>query len=110
MILPPELSRRILEQVQILEQAAQALQQAQDELPAPDAEDVALLWEGGSLSVAAYLIGLLQRVVMSIENAASDLRTGLEEETLSNLDQMRPSAMEINAIEAALGERLPKSG
>ena len=110
MTISTELSKRILEQAQILDQAGHALQQAQDELPTPDAEEVALLWEGGSLSIDAYLIGLLQRVVMSVENAASDLRTGLDEETLANLDQMRPSAMEINAIEAALGERLQKSG
>ena len=110
MTISTELSQRILEQAQILDQAAQTLQQAQDALPVPDAEEVALLWEGGSLSVAAHLIGLLQRTIMKVENAASDLRTGLDEETLAVVDQIRPSVMEINAIEAALGERLQKSG
>lgn len=104
-MLSPEISQQILEQAEILERVTQILQEAQDALPAPDPEDVALLREGGSLSVAAYLIGLLQRVIMSVENAASDLQTGLDVETLAVLDQIRPSLVEINAIESALQER-----
>lgn len=108
MTIPPELAQRIQEQAQILDQAAQTLQEAQDALPAPDAEEVALLRKGGHLSIAAHLIGLLQRTIMKVENAASDLRTGLDEETLAVVDQIRPSAVEINAIEAALDERLQR--
>lgn len=106
--LPADIARQILEQAEVLERVTQILQEAQDALPPPDPEEVALLREGGSLSVAAYLIGLLQRAVMSTENAASDLRTGLDAETLAVLDQMRPSAVEINAIESALQERLQR--
>jgi hypothetical protein len=107
-VLSADIGRQILEQAAGLERIAQILQEAQDELPAPNPEDVALLREGGSLSVAAYLSGLLQRVIMSVENAASDLRTGLDVETLAVLDQMRPSAAEINSIESALLDRLQR--
>jgi hypothetical protein len=103
-----DIIHQILEQSQILDQVTQVLQRAQNALPSPDAEEVALLWEGGSLSVAAHVSGLLQRVILSVENAASDLRTGLEEETLSILDQIHPSAAEIHAIESALDERMHK--
>jgi len=106
--LPADVARQILEQAQALEQVAQILQEAQDALPPPAPEAIALLREGGHLSVAEYLIGLLQRVIMSVENAASDLRTGLDVETLAVLDQMRPSAAEINAIESALLDRLKR--
>ena len=106
--LSPDVARQILEQAQVLEQVTQILQEAQDALPSPDPEDIALLREGGTLSIAAYLSGLLQRVIMSVENAASDLRTGVDVETLAVLDQMRPSAVEINAIESALLDRLQR--
>lgn len=108
-VISVELANEILEQARILDRVTQALQEAQDALPAPDGEEVGLLREGGSLSVATYLNGLLQRAIVSVENVASDLRTGLEEETLSILDQLRPSAAEINAIEAALNERLQRN-
>ncbi len=104
-VLSPETARQILEQAEVLERVTQILQEAQDALPPPDPDEVALLREGGCLSVAAYLIGLLQRVILSTENAASDLRASVDAETLAVLDQMRPSAVEINAIESALQER-----
>lgn len=103
-----DIARQILEQAQILEQVTQILQEAQDALPPPDPEEIVLLREGGTLSVAAYLSGLLQRVITTVENAASDLRTGLDAETLAVLDQIRPSAVEINAIESALQDRLQR--
>ncbi len=103
--LSADVVRQILEQAEALERVTQILQEAQDALPSPDPEEVALLREGGSLSVAAYLSGLLQRVILSVENAASDLRTGVDMETLAVVDQMRPSMVEINAIESALQER-----
>ena len=106
--LSADIARQILEQAQVLEQATQILQDAQDALPPLNPEEIALLREGGNLSVAAYLSGLLQRVIVSVENAASDLRTGLDVETLAHLDQMRPSAVEINAIESALLDRLQR--
>lgn len=107
-VLSADISRQILEQAEVLERIMQILQEAQDALPPPDPEEVALLRQGGSFSVAAYLSGLLQRVIMTVENAASDLRTGLDVETLAVLDQMRPSMVEINAIESALQDRLKR--
>lgn len=106
--IPADLASELLEQSQILDQVTCSLQQMQDTLPTPGQEEVSLLWEGGTLSVAAYLCGLLQRVILSVENAASDLRTGIEQETLSILDQIHPSAAEINAIDAVLRERLQR--
>ena len=100
------LAVQLLEQAEILERVTQVLQDVQAALPAPGAKEVAALRTGGSLSVAAYLNGLLQRVIMSVENAASDLRAGVDEENLSHLDKLRLSAVEINAIEAALSERM----
>ncbi|HYU34085.1 MAG TPA: hypothetical protein VEW48_18170 [Thermoanaerobaculia bacterium] len=102
-------TRQILEQAEALERVTAILQESQDALPPPDPEEVALLREGGSLSVAAFLGGLLQRVIVSVENAASDLRTGVDAETLAVLDQMRPSAAEINSIESALMDRLQRN-
>ena len=106
--LPPDIAQQILEQAQILERVTQVLQEAQDALPPPDPEEIAWLREGGNLSPAAYLMGLLQRVITSVENAASDLRTGLDVETLAVLDQIRPSLVEINAIESALLDRMQR--
>lgn len=101
-----DLAAQIQEQARLLDQVAQALQKLQNTLPAPSIKEVSTLRRGGPLSIAAYLIGLVQRAIVSVENAASDLTTGLDEETLSCLDTMRPSAVEINAIESAMNERL----
>lgn len=103
--LSTETATKILSQSALLERIAHTLQETQTALPVPSQEEVAALRNGGSLSVAAYLNGLLQRVILSVENAASDLRTGIEEETLSMLDEMRLSTVEINAIVAAVDER-----
>jgi hypothetical protein len=103
------LAVQLLEQAEILERATQILHDVQAALPAPSAKEVAALRRGGSISVAAYLSGLLQRVIVNVENAASDLRAGMDEETLSVLDELRLSAVEINAIESALSERLTES-
>ena len=40
--------------------------------------------------------------------ATGGVRTGLDAETLAVLDQIRPSAVEINAIESALQDRLQR--
>lgn len=108
-ILSADTSRQLLEQAQVLERALQTLQEAQDALPLPEPADVALLRQGGSLSITAHLIGLLQRVIINVENAASDLRAGIDVETLAVLDQMRLSRIEINAIESAMQERQVKA-
>lgn len=105
LVIPADTANQILKQSSHLDQIAQTLQEAQAALPVPSLEEVAALRSGGPLSAAAYLNGLLQRVILSVENAASDLRTGMEEETLSMMDQMRLSTVEINAIVAAVEER-----
>lgn len=99
-----EIIRQLRRQSRILGRVVQALQKVQDGIPRPSEREIAELRRGGSLSVAAYLIGLLQRVLVNVENAASDLRTGADEKMLSRVDKLRPCAIEINAISAALDE------
>ena len=93
------------EQAEILDTVAQILQEAQLSLPLPSQKEIAELRKGGPLSKEAYLLGLYQRVILSAENAASDLRTGTDPDTLEKLDRIRLSVVEINAIEAACQER-----
>jgi hypothetical protein len=102
------LTARMVEQAEILERVVLILHSVQSALSAPSQKEVAALRSGGSLSVAAYLSGLLQRVLVNVENAASDLRAGADEEHLADLDGIRLSAVEISAIESALQERLRK--
>jgi hypothetical protein len=103
--LPAEIAEKILTQVHALDRVTQILQEAQDELPAPSLKEISALRSGESFSVAVYLIGLLQRAIVDIENASSDLRAAFEEEGLSCLESMRPNAADIAAIETALNER-----
>lgn len=105
-----DLSKPIQEQADVLDRVAQILQEAQLSLPLPTWEEIAKLRRGGPLSKEAYLLGLLQRVILSAENAASDLRAGIDPDTLENLDEIRLSVVEINAIETGLKERQGKAG
>ena len=106
----PDLAKQAEEQAEILDRVAQILQEAQLSIPLPSAEEIAELRRGGPLSKEAYLLGLLQRVILNAENAASDLRIGTDPDTLEKLDRIRLSIVEINAIEAALQERRGKPG
>ena len=101
----PDLSKQAEEQADVLDRVAQILQEAQLSLPLPSREEIAELRRGGPLSKEAYLLGLFQRLILSTENAASDLRIGTDPDTLEKLDRIRLSIVEINAIEAALQER-----
>jgi hypothetical protein len=105
-----DLSKPIQEQADVLDRVAQILQEAQLSLPLPTREEIVDLRRGGPLGKEAYLLGLLQRVILSAENAASDLRTGIDPETLNHLDEIRLSVVEINAIDAAFQERQGKAG
>lgn len=105
-----DLAKQAEEQAEILDRAAQILQEAQLSVPLPTREEIAELRRGGPLSKEAYLLGVLQRVILSAENAASDLRIGVDPETLNNLDEIRLSVVEINAIDAAFQERQSKAG
>jgi hypothetical protein len=102
---PEKIAAKVLEQAQALDQVAQILQEAQDELPAPSLKEISALRSGDSFTIVVYLIGLLQRSIVDIENASSDLRATFEEDGLSFLERMRPSAADIAAVETALNER-----
>jgi hypothetical protein len=69
----------------------------------PTAEEVAHIRKvRRTLTPETYLIGLYQRVMVAIENAAADLRAVCEETAMEELLQLELSADEVNAIEAAL--------
>ena len=54
------------------------------------------------LSLPAYLRGVLQRVILNVEDAACDLRSGTEDEALAEAPSLSPTEVLLNAIEASL--------
>lgn len=95
-------------QASILDAVVETLQQTQATLPEPGREEIQALREGRQpLSLPAFLRGNLQRVMVAVEDAACDLRSGADDEALSGAPDIRPTAAFINAIESSLGR--PKS-
>ena len=92
--------------VRMFDAAVEILQEAQMTIPAPSLEEVAEIRQGKRpLTKEAYLLGLFQRSIVAAENLASDLRA-TDQETLRNVQKMRLSMMELNALEEAVAERL----
>jgi hypothetical protein len=90
---------------QMFETALELLQDAQALLPAPTLEEIAGMRERKRpLTREAYLLGLLQRVIVGAENLASDLRI-VDEEILRNVHEFDLSALEFNAMEEAAARR-----
>lgn len=84
------------------------LQEAQTLVPAPSLEEVAEMRQGKRpLTREAFLLGLLQRVVLGAENLASDLQA-VNEEILRDVHEIRLSALEFNAMEEAIIQRMSK--
>lgn len=84
------------------------LQEAQTLVPAPSLEEVAEMRQGKRpLTREAFLLGLLQRVVLGAENLASDLQA-VDEEILRDVHEIRLSALEFNAMEEAIIQRMSK--
>jgi hypothetical protein len=90
--------------VQVDELLAQ-LESFQERIPAPPAEELAAILAGRPLSLEAHAIALLQRSIMTFENGIWDLRTGLEEESLAQLPDRKPSLLEVNALLSGLPKR-----
>jgi hypothetical protein len=90
---------------QMLESATEILQQAEALLPAPSLEEIAAMRRKEPLTRDAFLLGLIQRVVIGAENLASDLRN-VDEETLRNVHELDVTALEFNAMEEAVVRRM----
>jgi len=102
--LPELLSLTEAKGIQVDELLAQ-LEAFQERIPAPSSEELAAILAGGPLSLEAHAIALLQRSIMTFENGIWDLRTGLEEESLAQLPDRKPSLLEVNALLAGLPKR-----
>ena len=84
------------------------LQEVQALVPAPTLEEIAEMRERKRpLTREAFLLGLLQRVLVGAENLASDLQV-IDEEILRDVHQLQLSALEFNAMEEAVTERMSK--
>ena len=100
-----EIASAAAQVVQMLEAGLEILQAAQACVPVPAPEELAAIRTGEQpLTQAAFLLGLFQRAIVNAENLVSDLRS-VDMETLSNLQDLRLSMLELNAIEEAVAER-----
>lgn len=91
---------------QMLESTTEILQEAEALLPVPSLEEIAAMRRREMpLTRDAFLLGLLQRVVVGAENLASDLRN-VDEETLRNVHELDVTALEFNAMEEAVARRM----
>jgi hypothetical protein len=92
----------------MFESALELLQEVQALVPAPTLEEIAEMRQGKRpLTREAFLLGLLQRIVVGAENLASDLRA-IDEDTLRNVHELELSAIEFNAMEEAVTRRMPE--
>ena len=103
----PSLLDTLAKQAEALDREVEVLQTAQAQIPLPSLTQVAYM-RRGTLPVSryAYLLGRLQRAIVTIENVASDLRTDLEHgyEDPESVDLVES---DFNAIEAAVTRLLP---
>ncbi len=76
--LPPELVSHLEKQADALEQCAEVLSYVQAMIPLPSAAEIERVRSGRTMTRDEYLLGRLQRVIVSVENAMSDLRVDLE--------------------------------
>ena len=91
------------QQAAMLDAVAEALQQAQARVPEPSRKEVQeMRGRRRPLSLPAYLRGVLQRVILNVEDAACDLRSGTEDEALAEAPSLSPTEVLLNAIEASL--------
>ncbi len=88
-------------EVDVLDVVADVLHVGQALVQRPTLDEVARMRAGTlPLTKPAYAIGRLQRAILHIENAASDLR--LDAETGFDLSGLELADVDFNAIEAAL--------
>lgn len=87
----------------LLDSVVEALQEAQRCVPEPSREEIQAIRDRRQpLSLAAYLRGHLQRVILAVEDAACDLRSGTEDEALQGIPDFHSTEIFLNAVEASL--------
>src|SRR5689334_18393144 len=80
--------------VQMLETALEILQVIQSTIPAPTPEEVSeIREEKRPLTPNAYLLGILQRAILGVENVASDLRA-IDLKMLRKVHELKLSVVE----------------
>jgi hypothetical protein len=103
----PSILETLAKQVETLDVEVEVLQSAQARIPLPSLTQVARMRSGTlPLSRHAYLLGRLQRAIVTIENVASDLRTDLEH-GYTNPASANLVEADFNAIEAAVTRLRP---
>lgn len=91
------------QQATLLDGVVEALQQAQSRVPEPSRVEIQAIRDGRQpLDLPAYFWGYLQRVILAVEDAACDLRSGTEDEALIGVPDIHPTDVFMNAIEASL--------
>ncbi len=99
--MPPILSI-LAREIGTLEAVSTVLEVAQELTPRPTLTEIHLMRIGARpLTRAAYLIGRLQRTLILLEVAASDLQSDLDG-GLDDIQSLDPAEVDFNAIEAAL--------
>jgi hypothetical protein len=76
--LSPELVSHLEKQADVLEQCAEILSYVQAMVPLPTAAEIEEIRGGRAMTRDEYMLGRLQRVIVSVENAMSDIRVDLE--------------------------------
>jgi hypothetical protein len=103
----PSILEILANQVEALDLEVEVLQSAQALIPVPSVTQVARMRRGTlPLSRNAYLLGRLQRAIVTIENVASDLRTDLEH-GFADPESVELVEADFNAIEAAVARLIP---
>ena len=91
-----------------LERIVESLQEAQRSLAEPGEEEIEAFERGERpLSLNTYLLYLLQVAIIGVENAASDLQTGLDADALTQLNTVEPTSQVVNTIRSALAATKP---
>jgi hypothetical protein len=103
----PSILEILVEQTEALDLEVEILQSAQALIPLPSLTQVARMRRGTlPLSRYAYLLGRLQRSIVTIENVASDLRADLEH-GFEDFESVELVEADFNAIEAAVARLIP---
>lgn len=103
----PSLLETLAKQVEALDREVEVLQAVQAQIPLPSRTQVAHM-RRGTLPVSryAYLLGRLQRAIVTLENVATDLRTDLDH-GYADPGSIDLVEADFNAIEAAVTRLLP---
>lgn len=99
----PKLLKMLRKQMQVLEATVDVLQEGQDLVPLPAAEEVVEMRKGKRrLTREAFLLGACQRLIVGAENLISDLRTVTHKTTLQKVHTLELSGIDFNAIQEAI--------